>query len=56
MSSMLKDWKEESLAETDESLPLIEEMKRIENRHRQIIALSSDLEEAYHIILQKTKI
>jgi multidrug resistance efflux pump len=35
---------------------LIDEIKRIENRHRCMLELSSDLEEAYYQVLQKTKI
>jgi hypothetical protein len=55
LPALLKDWKEESLAEKDETLLLIEEMKKIENRHRQILEISSDLEEAYQQLLQKVK-
>lgn len=55
LPTLLKDWKEESLSDTDETLILIEEIKRIENRHRQILDLSSDLEDAYYQLLQKVK-
>lgn len=55
LPTILKDWKEESLADADETLLLIEEIKRIENRHRQILELSSDLEDAYFQLLQKMK-
>lgn len=47
--------REDSLSETDEPLLLLEEMERIENRHRQILRLSSDLEDAYHQLLRKIK-
>jgi hypothetical protein len=52
---LLRDWKEDALKETDEPLMLLEEMKQIENRHRQILRLSGDLEDAYHQLLQKIK-
>jgi hypothetical protein len=55
LPTLLKDWKEESLRETDETLMLLDEMKRIEECHRKILALSSDLEEAYYLLLQKVK-
>ena len=52
---LLREWKEDSLKESDEPLMLLEEMKRIENRHRQILQLSGDLEDAYHQLLLKIK-
>jgi hypothetical protein len=55
LNSLLKEWEETSLSEKDETLLLIEELERIENRHRQILKLSSDLEGAYHQLLQKIK-
>jgi hypothetical protein len=55
LPTLLKEWKEDSLADTDETLSLLEEMERIENRHRRMIDLSSDLEDAYYQILQKLK-
>lgn len=55
LPTLLREWKEDSLNEKDEPLALLEEMKRIENRHRQILQLSSDLEDAYHQLLQKIK-
>ena len=55
LPTLLREWKEESLSETDEPLALLEKMKQIENRHRQILQLSSDLEDAYHQLLQKIK-
>ena len=53
LPTLLREWKEDSLSETDEPLELLEEMKRIESRHRQILQLSSDLEDAYNQLLQK---
>ena len=47
LPTLLKEWNE-SLVEEDETLVLLEEMERIEHRHRAILALSSDLEGAYH--------
>lgn len=55
LNHLLKDWEESSLKEEDETLLLLEEIERIENRHRQILKLSSDLEGAYHQLLQKIK-
>ena len=52
---LLKEWNEESLLEKDETLCLIEEMKQIEHRHRAILAISSDLEDAYRRLLNKIK-
>jgi hypothetical protein len=55
LPTLLREWKEDALRETDEPLVLLEEMKRIENRHRQILQLSGDLEDAYNQLLQKIK-
>jgi len=55
LPTLLREWKEDALKETDEPLVLLEEMKRIENRHRQILQLSGDLEDAYNQLLQKIK-
>jgi hypothetical protein len=55
LPTLLREWKEDSLGETDEPLRLLEEMNRIESRHRQILRLSSDLEDAYNQLLQKIK-
>jgi hypothetical protein len=55
LPALLKEWKEDSLKETDETLMLLEEIKRIENRQRQMIELSSDLEDAYHQLLKQVK-
>ncbi|MBF8264037.1 MAG: hypothetical protein HW387_1702 [Parachlamydiales bacterium] len=55
LPTLLKDWNEEMLSEADESLTLLDETARIEESHRKILALSSDLEEAYHQLLKKMK-
>jgi hypothetical protein len=55
LPTLLKEWNEEVLVETDETLRLLDEMERIENRHRAILELSSDLEDAYYQLLQKVK-
>jgi len=55
LPSILKEWNEDSLIEADETLLLLEEMERIEHRHRAILALSSDLEDAYHQLFKKIK-
>jgi hypothetical protein len=53
LSTILKDWNEELQIETDETLLLLDETARIEESHRKILALSSDLEETYRQILKK---
>lgn len=55
LPTLLREWKNDSLNETDEALKLLEEISRIESRHRQILRLSSDLEDAYKQLLQKIK-
>jgi hypothetical protein len=51
LETILKEWKSEP--DDDDLLLMIEELKEIEQRHRQVIHISSDLEGAYHHVLQK---
>ena len=52
LPQLLKEWKEDTLVEKDETALLFDEMKQIEERHREMIKLSSDLEEAYYQVLK----
>lgn len=51
---LLKEWTEETPIENDAALMLLDETERVENRHRQILDLSSELEEAFYQLI-KTK-
>lgn len=49
LASILKEWEENEMPlEEDPALCVLAEARQIEERRRQILALSNDLENAYH--------